>query len=188
MGDVKLQSHLGQETCGAVGVVHRIRAQVGRPRRCWDWRRKGGRRGHCGGGGWRCSAGLICHTDAFCDTEKMRCVIGNSQPSTKPIHQQRQTRASTHTHTQITVVPAGLRSFPGMYASIFISEKVTVAPPSSNVATLKQRYVVLTLAEIPTEVETTVTTSRANNPKWSYETWNMSPSVFYCSLYLITYL
>lgn len=61
------------------------------------------------------------------------------------------------------VVPAGLRSFPGIYASSLISEKVTAAPPTVKLVGVKQRYVVLIIAHIPTEADTTVTTSRTQS-------------------------
>lgn len=49
-----------------------------------------------------------------------------------------ETHQLRHKNTFI-VVPLGLRSFPGMYASSLISEKVTVAPPTSKEAGLIQR-------------------------------------------------
>lgn len=57
------------------------------------------------------------------------------------------------------MLSVGLRSFPSMYASSLILEKVTVSPSSPKVAGLTQRYVVLIAAQIPTEDDTTVTTS-----------------------------
>lgn len=62
--DAELQSHLGQETRSANAVVYRVSAAFRCSWRGWCWSY-----GCCstGTGGWRCSAGLVCHTHTFCD-------------------------------------------------------------------------------------------------------------------------
>lgn len=62
-----------------------------------------------------------------------------------------------------------------------MSENVTAAPPTLNVRGLIQRYVVLTDAQIPTEADTTVTTSELLAPGKMEESLRL-----YCSVRLAT--
>lgn len=126
--DVKLQSHLGQKTCGAVSVRHRVCAAFGV---CWrSWRR--GCRCRSSSGGWSGCGGLICHAHTFCDRKR-----------SKDKNQQRQIEKPWQLirlkKQQLSTEPRGLRSFPGMYASSLMLEKVTVAPPTWKGTGLKQR-------------------------------------------------
>lgn len=120
VGDVELQPQSGQKTC-AVVVDHRVSTNCRGP--C----RRGCRgRGGCwyNSGGWSCCGGLVCHTCAFCD-EKVKSSATDWENHKKI--------------NKTSAGPLGLRSFPGMYASSLMLEKVTVAPPTWKGTELKQR-------------------------------------------------